>query len=104
MVPNTLRYILWTVFSFGMLVIAFTFFWVFLIILGIVIIARLIYFKLFKKGHPGTGGFTIHTYTMRSDPMNYPPGQENEYTTTNQKYLTVIDADDPDQEYKIPNN
>jgi len=61
---------LWTVLSAGLILIAIMAFWVFLIIIGIVVIARLIYVKLFNK-------------------------DSNVYTT-------VIDADNPDEEFRIP--
>ncbi len=99
--PNTLRYILWTIFSLGMLVIAVMAFWVFLIILGVIIIARLIYFKLFKKGTKGA--FTVHTYTMRpGSKNNFHYNQDSNAKSKDQEYTTVIDADDMDKEYKIP--
>jgi len=68
--PDILRYLLWTVLSAGLILIAIMAFWVFLIIIGIVVIARLIYVKLFNK-------------------------DSNVYTT-------VIDADNPDEEFRIP--
>lgn len=83
-----------------MLVLAVMAFWVFLIILGIVIIARLIYSKLFRKGK---GSFTIHTYTIRPDRhSNNPYHQSINPETRDQEYTTVIDAEDQDKEYKIP--
>jgi len=94
--PNILRYVLWTVLSIGMIFIAISALWFFVIIVGIVIIARLIYLKLFNK----QGTFKIHTFTIK----NGPP---NNYSQTgpkanDQEYTTVIDADDMEKEYKIP--
>lgn len=97
--PNALRVILWSVFSLGMLVLAVMAFWVFLIILGIVIIARLIYSKLFQKGK---GSFTIHTYTIRPDRhSNNSYHQDIHQESRDQEYTTVIDAENQDREYKI---
>lgn len=99
---NVLRYILWSVFSLGMIVIAVMAFWVFLIIIGVIIIARFIYFKLFSKEPPGPKGtFTIHTYSMSSGQRNnVPPNQEPQ--SRDQEFTTVIDADDMNKEYKVP--
>lgn len=98
---NTLRYILWSIFSLGMLVLAVMAFWIFLIILGVIIIARLIYFKIFKKENKGA--FTIHTYTVRPGPQDdYRYNQDRNPKSEDQEYTTVIDADDLDKEYKIP--
>jgi len=93
-VPNTLRVVLWSILSLGMLFLAIMAFWVFLVIIGVVILARILYLKLFKKGT-----VTIHTYRMNYPPSGQPsqPGNENQ-----DAYTTVIDADDPDKEYKIP--
>lgn len=95
--PNALRVLLWSVLSLGMLFLAIMAFWVFLIIIGIVILARILYLKLFRKGK---GTVTIHTYRM-----NYPPSEQPAQPgngSQDQTYTTVIDADDLDKEYKIP--
>lgn len=98
---NTLKYILWTILSLGMIFLAIMAFWVFLVILGIILIARFLYLKLFNKERKGT--FTIHTYTVRSTPRNNaPPSQEFYSEARGQKYTTVIDADDTEKEYQIP--
>ncbi len=94
---NAIRYILWTILSLGMIFIAIMFFWVFLVILGIGIIGRLIYMKLFNKNPKSS--VTFYSYTMH----NGKPS--NNYDTTpndDQNFTTVIDADDQEKEYKIP--
>lgn len=97
--PNALRVILWSILSLGLLFLAVMAFWVFLIIIGVVIVARLIYVKLFHKGTPNRG-FTIRTYTMKTTPTG--SDQPKEDSNGNENYTTVIDAEDPDKEYRIP--
>ncbi|NLI90704.1 MAG: hypothetical protein GX434_00470 [Peptococcaceae bacterium] len=79
---NTIRVLLWTILSLGMIFIAMMAFWAFLLILGVFIAARMIYLKLSKKNN-------VKMYTRRR-------------TDQNQNYTTVIDADDPEKEYHIP--
>jgi len=93
--PNAIRVILWTILSLGMLFIAIMAFWVFLLIIGVVLVARLIYFKLFNKGT-----VTIHRYQVNVRPSNPTPSDNK--TDQNSPYTTVIDADDLDKEYQIP--
>lgn len=96
---NPLRIILWSVFSLGMLFLAIIAFWVFLLIVGVIIIARFISAKLFNK----PSGMTIRTYTKRPGARNMnPPNPGEEPPQGNGQYTTVIDGDDPDKEYKIP--
>jgi len=93
---NAIRYFLWTVFSLAMIVIAVMFFWFFLIILGVVIIARIIYFKLFRKEPANTGTFTFYTFNSKDS------GSTSGNHSKDQDFTTVIDADDMEKEYKIP--
>ena len=98
-VSNSLRVLLWSVFSLGMLFLAVMAFWVFLIVLGAIIIVRFLYAKLFHK----PSGITIRTFTIRPGPENpHAPNREAQPGSGNQEYTTVINADNPDQEYKIP--
>lgn len=96
---NAIRYILLTILSLGMIFVAIMFFWVFLIILGIGIIGRLIYMKLFNKNPRSS--VTFYSYTMHNGKPsnnlnpNLNPNEEQDFTT-------VIDADDQEKEYKIP--
>ncbi|NLP44284.1 MAG: DUF4834 family protein [Peptococcaceae bacterium] len=92
--PNMIRNILWLLVSLGLIFIAFTFFWVFLLLIGIGLIARIAYLKLFKKDP-----FKIHTYTIRFGSTNQRP--DSPYSNSNE-YTTVLDADDMTKEYKIP--
>lgn len=80
-----------------MIFIAIMFFWVFLVILGIGIIGRLIYMKLFNKSPKSS--VTFYSYTMHNGKAsnNYDTNPNN-----NQDFTTVIDADDQEKEYKIP--
>lgn len=96
---NTVRYLLWTLFSLAMIIIAVMFFWFFLIILGVAVIARIIYLKLFRKEPANTGTITFYTFHSEG-----PGGSEDNqsYRSQDQEYTTVIDADDMDKEYKIP--
>lgn len=92
---NSLRVLLWTILTLGVIFIAVTAFWVFLLISGGVIAARFLYQKLLNKG----------TVTIRSYRMNYGSSKnagQAEKNGREQTYTTVIDADDPDQEYQIP--
>lgn len=98
---NAIRYIIWTILSIGMVVIAIMFFWVFLIILGIVIIARLIYMRLFNKNPKNA--VTFYSYTMyNGKPVNNQNIDHNINSNEDQDFTTVIDADDQEKEYKIP--
>lgn len=96
---NPIRMILWSVLSLGMLFLAIMAFWVFLILFAVIIIARLIYAKVFRK----SSGLTIQTYTFRSGPKsNNTPNPGAQGIPKDGGYTTVIDADDLDKEYKIP--
>jgi cell division protein FtsW (lipid II flippase) len=98
-VSNLIRIILWTAISLGMIVLAIMAFWIVLVVIGVVILGRLIYLKFFPgRQNSSHGTFTIHTYTIR------PGARNNEGNTyyQNQRYTTVIDADDPEKEYRIP--
>jgi len=92
--PNMLRNILWLLISLVLIFVAFTFFWLFLLLVGIGLIARLAYLKLFKK-EP----FKIHTYSIRFGSSQHRPYNSRDNTND---YITVIDADDMTKEYKIP--
>lgn len=88
-----------------MAIIAIMAFWVFLVIIGVLIVGRIIYMKLFNKGTITIRRYTVgHTppggYTAQSRP--HPNNGNQSYGPNNSEYTTVIDADDPDQEYKIP--
>jgi hypothetical protein len=96
-VPNILRVLVWSILSLGMLFLAVMFFWVFLIVIGVFVIARIIYLKLFNKDSKGT--VTMRTYKVNFGPRQAP---DNHQANQDHPYTTVIDADDPDQEYKIP--
>lgn len=94
---NSIRYILWTILSLGMIFIAIMFFWVFLVILGIIIMGRLIYMKLFNKTPKNS--VTFYSYTMHN---GKPSNDQNFHPNVEQDFTTVIDADDQEKEYKIP--
>jgi len=95
--PNMLRNIVLLLISLGLLFVAFTFFWFFLLLIAIGLVARVAYLKLFKK-EP----FKFHTYTVRFGSQKHGPyssdGNPNEYN----EYITVIDADDMTKEYRVP--
>jgi len=98
---NAIRYILLTILSAGMIFIAIMFFWVFLVILGVIIFGRLIYMKLFNK-NPGKS-MTFYSYTMyNGKPPNNQKINPNINPNEEQDFTTVIDADDQEKEYKIP--
>lgn len=98
--PDSIRYFLWIILSLGLLILGVMAFWVFLIILGIIIIGKIIYLKLFNKG-----SITYYTFSTRREDRPNPNPFDPDSTAKNeneQKYTTVIDADNPDKEYKIP--
>jgi len=92
--PTTLKYLLWSILSTGLIFVAIMAFWVFLIVIGLIIIGRLIYLNFFNKGTRYSG--RIFTYTIKKDPVARGSEQKNE------EYTTVIDADNMEKEYKIP--
>ena len=94
--PEALRYLIYAIMSIGLFFLAIAFFWVFLIIIGVIIVGRLIYMKLFNKG---SGSVTVYSYTFKGRPGN-PSGPT--INADEQEYTTVIDADDMDKEYKVP--
>ncbi len=97
---NAIRYLLMTVLSIGMVIIAVMFFWVFLLILGVLIIGRMIYMKLFNKSNKNA--VTFYSYTMyngRTETKHHTHPNEQK---SESEFTTVIDADDMEKEYKIP--
>lgn len=97
---NTIRYLLFTILSIGMVFIAVMFFWVFLIIISILIIGRMIYMKLFNKNNHNV--VTFYSYTMHNGrPQNNQNTHSNDQKSES-GFTTVIDADDMEKEYKIP--
>jgi hypothetical protein len=89
--PDLLKYLLYSIFAFGMICLAVMASWFFLLILAIGIAARVINQKFFgkKKTTPEANTFSQRTW--------------NKTTNTNQpEYMTVIDSDNTEKEYRIP--
>ena len=82
-----------------MFFLAIMFFWVFLIILGVFIVGRLIYMKLFNKKSATFYSYTVYNgKTVKN--LSHSPDSDNPYSE--QEFTTVIDADDMEKEYKVP--
>ncbi|RJE49023.1 MULTISPECIES: hypothetical protein [unclassified Dehalobacter] len=90
--PDLLKYLLYSIFAFGMICLAVIASWFFFLILAIGIAASVINQKFFGKKK-----------TTTPEANTFSQGTWNKTTNSNQhEYMTVIDADNTENEYRIP--
>jgi len=90
--PDLLKFLLYSIFAFGIILLAAIVSWVFLLLLGIGISTRVIYQKFFSKKKKTTLGANA-----------FRQGTWNKTANDSQReYMTVIDADNTENEYRIP--
>ncbi|HHV63908.1 MAG TPA: hypothetical protein GXX46_02345 [Peptococcaceae bacterium] len=97
---NAVRLLLWTAISIGIVTLAILAFWLLLLVVGVAVLGRLIYLKFFpNRRNTSAGTFTVHTFTIGP---RVHRNNASDIDNRNEPYTTVIDADDPDKEYRIP--